>query len=126
MDVENVNVILEGLSVPTKSIDSLMSHVDNAIRRKTSVNFEARKLRECRHILDKQEHIAQLVTTTVEEISNGSFRPAKDTDPKICRCFTLLPLCSMQATYTAVPMTPTNIYRLSAEGSITQKNLSSS
>ena len=105
--------ILKGLSVPTRSFDCLTSHVDNAIRRKTSVNFEARKLRECRHILAKQEQIAQLVTTTVEEISNGSFRPAKYTDPKNCRRFTLLPLCSMQATHISLDkQTFPNILRL--------------
>ena len=91
--------ILKGLSVPKSSFDSLTLHVDNAIRRSTSVNFEARKLRECRHILAKQEPIAQFVTTTIEEISTGSFRPAKYTDPKNCRRFTLMPLCSMQATH---------------------------
>lgn len=91
--------ILKGLSVPKNSFDCLTSHVDNAIRRRTSVNFEAKKLRRCRQILAKQKQIVQLATTIKEKIRTGTFRPAKYTDPKNCRRFTLLPLCSMQATH---------------------------
>ena len=99
--------------MPKRSFDSLTSQVDNAISRKTFVNFEAKKLRQCSNILAKQEQISQLVATTVQEISNGSFRPAKHTDPKNCRRFTLLPLCSMQATHISLDKeTFPNILRL--------------
>jgi hypothetical protein len=90
---------LKGLTVPQKSFDNLVSLVYNAIASKTVVNFEAKKLRACSPILSQRRQIELFVTTTIDDINAGTFRPAKYTDPRGCQRFTLLPVCSMQATH---------------------------
>ena len=87
---------MKGLTVPQKSFDSLVSLAHNAIESKSHTNFAAKKLRTCTPILSRRPQIEIFVTTTIDDINAGTFRPAKYTDPKGCRRFTLFPVCSMQ------------------------------
>ena len=90
---------MKGLTVPQKSFDSLVSLAHNAIESKSHTNFAAKKLRTCTPILSTRPQIEIFVTTTIDDINAGTFRPAKYTDPEGCRRFTLFPICSMQAAH---------------------------
>jgi hypothetical protein len=90
------SIDFEGLCHPKSSFDSLVSHAYTAISKQAP---GSKKLRSCGHILSKQDRIDSFVSTTIYEINAGILQPAKYTDPKGCRRFTLLPICSMQATH---------------------------
>jgi hypothetical protein len=90
---------LKAYVIPKRSFDSLVSHAHTAISKQASVDFGSKKLRGCGPILSKQDRVNHFVSTTIDEINAGIFQPAKYTDPKGCRRFTLLPICSMQATH---------------------------
>jgi hypothetical protein len=49
--------------------------------------------------LEQKTVIQELIVQTRKEIAKGEFRPAKYTDPRGMRLFTMVPICSMSMRY---------------------------